>query len=558
MYIDEYNYWRDNSDLNAEMKNELIKIESNDEEIKECFGRHLDFGTGGLRAKMGVGINRINLYTIRRITSGLANYLLNNIDTPRVAISYDTRINSDFFAIETAKILAYHGIKTFLFKEYKPTPLLSYTIRHLGCSAGIMITASHNTSQYNGYKVYSSNGCQIVPPVDSEIVKCINEINDIFSVQTIDFDFAVDQGLIEFIPDSVEENYIDEIVKLRKDKELLLENNFSLVYSPLHGCSYSTVKLLFEKMGFLNAHIVEEQLYDGGKFGTVESPNPENKNAFIQAIGYATNNNSDLILLTDPDGDRVGVAIRNNQNEFQILNGNIVGAFLLEYLFSVKHKDSLEANKHKYKVITTIVSGKMADAIAEHYNIELKKTLTGFKFIGNQIDSIENEGDTFIFGFEESCGYLEEDIVRDKDAINAIALIVEASTYYTKIGVRLTDQIDHLYDKYGHYNEKLVSLTVDNNSQVDRFMGKVRSLDIKQIGSLKLINKVDYLNSNSLLMRSNVVYIELSDNNWICFRPSGTEPLIKVYFGSFSFDKNESALYFDQLQSFVNSLLNTL
>ena len=544
-YKEEYQRWLDNAD--AETVAELKSISDNEKEIEERFYRNLEFGTAGLRGVIGAGPNRMNSYVVGQATQGLANQLIktNPADAElSVAIAYDSRIKSDEFAKTSASILAANGINVYLFDELKPVPELSFTIGYKKTTAGIVITASHNPAKYNGYKVYGADGAQLNPELAS-IVLDEMEKTDIFTgVKTCDFDEAVSEGKIIMIGDDVEDAYLDCVQAQCINPELDKEKGGTLkfVYTPFHGSGNKPVRKILKRIGFNDVVIVKEQEMPDGRFPTVASPNPENKEGFELAIGYAKDCGADLIIGTDPDADRVGIIVKNKDGEYNTFTGNQVGALLSEYILSsLKERGELPSDGY---IVKTIVTTNLVKAICDAYGVEMKEVLTGFKFIGEKIKESEQTGiGTYLFGFEESYGYLKGTYARDKDAVVATMLIAEMTLYYKEKGSSLAEQLDKIYEKYGYYLEYVESVVMegmDGSAKISGIMECLRNNPPKEVAGKKVLAVRDYKTSVRTevesgktekieLPVSNVIYLELADGNNFVIRPSGTEPKIKLY-----------------------------
>lgn len=544
-YLDEYARWINEAD--PETVAELESIKDDDAEIKDRFYKTLEFGTAGLRGVLGAGINRMNEYVVGQATQGLANQLIktNGKDADlSVVIAYDSRHKSDVFAKEAAQILAANGIKVYLFEELKPVPELSFSIRYLKTTAGIAVTASHNPAKYNGYKAYGSDGAQLNPELATIVLDEIGKTDIFTGVKKMDFEQAIDQGMIVMIGDEVEEAYLDEVQKQCVNPELAKENGDTLkfVYTPFHGAGNKPVRKILKRIGFNNVVVVKEQELPDGDFPTVESPNPENKEGFKLAIGYAKECGADLIVGTDPDSDRVGILVKNDKGEYVTFTGNQVGTLLSEYILSaLAEKDAVPKDGY---IVKTIVTTNIIQAICDAYGIEMKEVLTGFKFIGEKIKESEETGiGTYIFGFEESYGYLKGTYARDKDAVVATMLIAEMALYYQENGTSIFEQMDNIYKKYGYYKEEVVSVTlegIEGLAKIKSTMDRLRENPPEMVAGKKVIAVRDYLtservdkltgeNSGILLPKSNVIYLELEDQNNFIIRPSGTEPKIKLY-----------------------------
>ena len=544
-YLDEYARWINEAD--PETVAELESIKDDDAEIKDRFYKTLEFGTAGLRGVLGAGINRMNEYVVGQATQGLANQLIktNGKDADlSVVIAYDSRHKSDVFAKEAAQILAANGIKVYLFEELKPVPELSFSIRYLKTTAGIAVTASHNPAKYNGYKAYGSDGAQLNPELATIVLDEIGKTDIFTGVKKMDFEQAIDQGMIVMIGDEVEEAYLDEVQKQCVNPELAKEKGDTLkfVYTPFHGAGNKPVRKILKRIGFNNVVVVKEQELPDGDFPTVESPNPENKEGFKLAIGYAKECGADLIVGTDPDSDRVGILVKNDKGEYVTFTGNQVGTLLSEYILSaLAEKDAVPKDGY---IVKTIVTTNIIQAICDAYGIEMKEVLTGFKFIGEKIKESEETGiGTYIFGFEESYGYLKGTYARDKDAVVATMLIAEMALYYQENGTSVFEQMDNIYKKYGYYKEEVVSVTlegIEGLAKIKSTMDRLRENPPEMVAGKKVIAVRDYLTSERvdkltgekseiLLPKSNVIYLELEDQNNFIIRPSGTEPKIKLY-----------------------------
>lgn len=544
-YIEKYNNWLNSPIIDEETKEELLNLKNNDNEIKERFYKDLEFGTAGLRGILGAGTNRMNKYTVGKATQGLANFILSqNIESPSIAISYDSRNMSKEFGELTALILNANGIKTFLFENLRPVPELSFSVRELGTTAGIMITASHNPPEYNGYKVYWSDGSQIVPPIDKGIIDEVNAITDFSLIKSISKTEAIEKKLFNLISEDFDEKYIDALINSSINRDLSKEKaDLKIVYTPLHGTGCTIIPKLLEKLGFKNVFVVKEQEKPNGNFPTVEYPNPEDPKAFKLALELAKKVEADLILATDPDADRLGVFSKNLSGEYVPHTGNMSATLLLEYkLSNLKESNRLPSNG---AVVSTIVSTDLTKAICKHYNVSFFETLTGFKWIGEKMTQFEKDNSyKYLFGFEESYGSLFESNARDKDGILAVMATCEAAAYYKSIGYTLYEQMINIYEKYGYYLENQVSITLKGISGLELIkekMEKFRSSNIEEIGDYKVLEFRDYQTKKILysdgsisdidIPKSNVLYYQLTNNAWVAARPSGTEPKIKFYIG---------------------------
>lgn len=547
-YLEEYKKWCEDSSFDEETKKELISIKDNKEEIEDRFYKELEFGTAGLRGIIGMGTNRMNKYTVGKATQGLANYILEQGTQDKgVAISYDSRKMSDEFSIQTALILNANGIKTYLFDSLRPVPELSFAVRELKCTAGIMITASHNPPKYNGYKVYWDDGSQIVAPRDKDIINKVRAISDFKEIKLITKEKAIEKGLFNVIGKEMDDKYIETLKKHILNPEIVKEQgeDLKIVYTPLHGTGNTIVERLLSELGFKNVYVVPEQAKPDGNFPTVDYPNPEDKKAFKLALELAEKIDADVVLATDPDADRLGIYAKDAKTgEYMPYTGNMSALLIAEYRISqMKEKNILPKDG---MFITTIVSSDLAKAISDYYKLETIEVLTGFKNIGAVMKKAEeNKDKTYVFGFEESYGCLIGDYARDKDGIAAVMSLCEAAAYYRAKGITLWDQMNNMYEKYGYYKEDQVSIVLEGSEgaeKIKEMMTDMRNKDIKQIGNYKVLVfkdiDRDYIKNmetgeenRSGLPKSNVLYYELENNAWCCVRPSGTEPKIKLYFG---------------------------
>lgn len=547
-YLEKYNHWLNDSTFDEATKRELLGIKEDENEIKERFYKDLEFGTAGLRGIIGAGTNRMNIYTVGKATQGLANYIIKeNGQLKGVAIAYDSRNMSPEFSKMAALCLNANGIKTYLFDSLRPTPELSFAVRELGCIAGIVVTASHNPPEYNGYKVYWEDGAQIVAPKDKEIIEEVRKIEDYSEIKNIDEDEAKKLGLYNVIGKEIDDRYIEELKKLSLNPDVIKEmaKDIKIVYTPLHGTGNLPVRRILSELGFTQVYVVPEQELPDGNFSTVSYPNPEDPKAFELALKLAKEKDADLVLATDPDADRLGVYAKDTKTgEYKSYTGNMSGLLIAEYVLSQRReKGMLPSNG---ALIKTIVSSNLADAIAKEYNIKLIEVLTGFKYIGEQIKLFEqNHSNEYLFGFEESYGCLVGTHARDKDAIVAVMMLCEAAAYYKKQGYTLWDQMINIYEKYGYYKEDLVTITlkgIDGAEKIQEILRKLRNDPPKQIADYKVLKLKDYQNKETInletnekgittLPTSNVLYYELENAAWCCVRPSGTEPKIKFYIG---------------------------
>jgi alpha-phosphoglucomutase (EC 5.4.2.2) len=544
-YLAKYNEWLTNPYFDEKTRKELEEIKGNESEIKERFFKELEFGTGGLRGILGAGTNRMNIYTVRKATQGLANYIMKQKGEKKgVVIAYDSRRMSPEFATETALCLAANNIKAYLFESLRPTPELSFAVRELGCIAGVVITASHNPPEYNGYKVYWEDGAQITPPRDSEIIGEVNAIKDFSETRTMNKEDAIKAGLLKIIGKEIDDKYIATLKKLVLNPVSEEGRNLRIVYSPLNGTGNMPVRRILNELGFRNVFVVPEQELPDPDFTTLKYPNPEDPDAYNLALKLAEKVNADIILATDPDADRLGVQVRDNNGKFVLFNGNMTGALIAEYIFSQKaEKGILPKNS---ALIKTIVSGNITNQIAREYNAKLIEVLTGFKYIGEQIKLFDETGSNeFVFGYEESYGCLIGTYARDKDAVAAVMALCEAAAYYKDRGISLYEQMERIFKKYGYYQEKTVSYTlkgIEGTEKIKSIMEGYRKNPPRTAGGYRILKIRDYKNDTitdlasgevtpTNLPKSDVLYYEMEDDAWCAVRPSGTEPKIKFYFG---------------------------
>lgn len=549
-YKDIYNEWIESSYFDEDTKNELRGIADDEKEIKERFYKSLEFGTGGLRGIIGAGTNRINIYTVRKATRGICRYIDRKFGeegkSRGVVIAHDSRRMSREFCEEAAATLAAYGVKTFVFDSLRATPILSFAVRHLNCQMGIVITASHNPKEYNGYKVYSSYGGQICVDEANEIIGEINSIESLDNIKVGSFDSYLESGMITVLDDDVDNAFNEAVLSQIRDKKMVSENGDKLriIYTPIHGTGNVPVRRALKDAGFKDVTVVKEQELPDSNFSTVKYPNPEEREVFNIAINMAKESNADLIIGTDPDCDRVGIVVRDNNGEYVVLNGNQTGALIVNYLFSKMDEDGTIPEKSV--IIKTIVTSELGAAIAEHYGAEVVNTLTGFKFIGEKIHEYEDFGSVvknFVIGYEESYGYLVGTHARDKDAVVASLILSEAALYYKLKGMNLYDALMEIYDKFGYYKEALKSITlkgIDGVEKIAEIMKSFRNDDIDSIAGVKVDRKLDYKEGIDGLPKADVLKFVLEDKSWIAIRPSGTEPKIKFYFGVCG-DSNEAS-----------------
>lgn len=547
-YKQAYNDWLNDDYFDLQTKKELQDIKDDEKEIEDRFYKCLEFGTGGLRGIIGAGTNRINKYTVSKATQGFANYLLaqeNYNKEKGVAIGYDCRLFSEELATITALVLNANGIKTYLFDELRPTPMISFAVRELKCIGGVVITASHNPPEYNGYKVYGEDGGQILFPKDKEVISYVNAITDFKQIKIIDKKEAIEKGLFHIIGEEIDNKYDENVLNQLINKDIIkkIADKLKIVYTPIHGTGNKPVRRILEKAGFKNVIVVKEQEEPDHKFPTVKYPNPEDKNVFNIAIELAKKESADIIIGNDPDADRVGCVVKNNNGDYFVLSGNMIAVLLIDYILSQKMKKG-QLNE-KSTIISTIVSSDMVKKIAKEYNVQHIETLIGFKFIAEKMRQFEDtHKNEFIFGFEESYGYLTGTYVRDKDGVVSSMLICEMVAYYKDKGLTLYEVLQNLYKKYGYFKDDIGSLTlggIDGTKKIQKIMSDVRENPFKKIGDINVTKILDYSKKEIIdlkakqkiqadLPKSNALYFELEDNSWFCIRPSGTEPKIKVYF----------------------------
>ena len=566
-----YEEWMENPYFDKDTKAELKSIESDEKEMEERFYRDLEFGTGGLRGIIGAGTNRMNIYIVRKATQGLANFIRKEkAEKKGAAIAFDSRNMSPEFAQEAALCLAANGIKAYIFPSLRPTPMLSFALRELGCTAGIVITASHNPPEYNGYKVYWEDGAQITYPKDEQIIGEVNAVTDYASVKTMNREDAEKAGLYQVIGSEIDDKYIEALKSLAIHPEIIRQEaqNLKIVYTPLHGTGNIPVRRILKELGFEKVYVVKEQELPNGDFPTVSYPNPEDKNAFKLALELAKEVDADIVLATDPDADRLGVYAKDTKTgEYMSFTGNMSGMLILEYILS--QKKALGTLPENGAVVTTIVSGKMSREVTRDYGMTLIETLTGFKYIGEQIKFFEQNHDhTYVFGYEESYGCLVGTHARDKDAVVAVMALCEVAAYCRHQGITLCDQMENLFKKYGYYKEGLCTVTLkgqEGAKKIQSMMEQIRTKVPETIGGLKVLQFRDYREdvaqdcvtgqeTTTGLPKSNVLYFELEDGAWCCIRPSGTEPKIKFYIGVKGTDNADAQKKLDELTKAVEGL----
>lgn len=571
-----YSRWVGFGDLEVELKEALEALKNDDVRLEDCFYKGLEFGTGGMRGEIGPGPNRMNTYTIRKASEGFARYISDFGEEAKqqgVVIAYDCRHKSPEFAKEAALTLGEHGIQTYLFRDLRPTPELSFAVRSLKAFGGIVITASHNPPEYNGYKVYGPDGCQLPPGPANTLIEKVNEVEDELLIEVADENELKAAQLLKVIGEEIDLAYNDELQTIIVNPEMVVEkgNDVNIVFTPLHGTANIPVRRVLETSGFKNVVVVKEQELPDPNFSTVKSPNPEEHAAFELAIKYGNEHDADVLIATDPDADRVGIAARNEQGEYVVLTGNQTGALMLEYILSQRKAQGMLPENGV--VLKTIVTSELGRVIAEEYGLEAVDTLTGFKFIGEKMKEYEETGSkTFLFGYEESYGYLVGDFVRDKDAVQACLLAAEMATYYKSRGMTLYDGLMEVFSKYGCYQEGLESLTLKGKAgveQIQSILAHYRANPLQKIGGMKVIVAEDYhTQERSFLVEnrrealtlpvSNVLKYTLEDGSWICMRPSGTEPKIKFYFSVKRPTLAESQTWLSELKQELMSTIHGL
>lgn len=547
-YKEQYDFWLEDDYFDQDTKNELLAIRNDEGEVEDRFYKELEFGTGGLRGIIGAGTNRMNIYTVRKATQGLANYIMKQGGSQKgVAIAYDSRHMSPEFADEAALCMAANGIKAYVFDALRPTPELSFAVRRLGCISGIVVTASHNPPEYNGYKVYWEDGAQVTSPKDKEIITEVKNVTDYHTVKTMDKDEAVKAGLYQVIGAEIDDAYMEELKKQIIHPEIIKEvsEDIRIVYSPFNGTGNVPVRRILSEMGFKNVFVVPEQEMPDPNFTTLDYPNPEDPKAFTLALKLAKEKNADVVLATDPDADRLGIyALDTKTGEYVPFTGNMSGMLIAEYI--MRERTATNTMPENPALVKTIVTTNMADGIAAKYQARLIEVLTGFKYIGEQIKWFEESGSNhYVFGLEESYGCLAGTHARDKDAVVAVMCLCEVAAWCKKNGITVWDQMLKLYEEYGYYKEDLYTITlkgIDGSKQIAAIMEKLRANPPKEFGELKVIRMRDYENDKILnletgeetgtgLPQSNVLYFDLNNDSWCCARPSGTEPKIKFYMG---------------------------
>ena len=566
LYKEKYNDWLSSTVVDDVMKNELRGIKD-EKEIEDRFYKDLDFGTGGLRGVIGAGSNRMNIYTVSKATQGFANYLNGRFENPSVAIAYDSRNMSKEFSKAAALTLCANNVKVYLYESLRPTPMLSFAVRELNCTGGIVVTASHNPKEYNGYKVYDEFGGQVTDEKANIIINEVNKINNFDMIKSISEEEAIEKNLLVYIGEDIDKLYIDRVKSLTIRKDLIKEKakDLKVIYTPIHGSGNMPVRRVLKELGYTGVSIVKEQEMPDGNFPTASYPNPEDPAVFKLALDMAKEENPDVIFATDPDCDRIGVVVKDSEGEYRVLTGNQTGLLLTQYILdSLKEENRLPKNG---VVIKTIVTTDGAKKIAESYNVELMEVLTGFKYIGEKIQGFEeNKDKTYLFGFEESYGYLAGDFVRDKDAVIASMLIAEMTLFYKEEGKSLYDALIELYEKYGFFKETLVSFELkgkEGAEKIAKCIDSLRNEELKEVNGVKVNVKYDYKLSteeNILtgdkkeinLPKSNVLKFVLENGSWFVVRPSGTEPKMKAYVAVQGNGLKDAD---DQLESFKSEVI---
>ncbi|WP_101842999.1 phospho-sugar mutase [Halobacillus sp. Marseille-P3879] len=566
-WYQEYERWNTFTSLDPTLRTELDQLQQDEQSLEDAYYKSLEFGTGGMRGKLGPGTNRMNIYTIRRAAEGLASYVEEKAGQSKgVVVAYDSRYMSKEFSIETAKVLGRHGIQTYVFSSLRPTPELSFAVRHLGAAAGVVITASHNPPEYNGFKAYNSDGGQLPPAEANTVINMVNKVDNELEVEVADQGELEASGLLKWIDNEVDQAYLEKLKEVNVNRELpQFAGDLSVVFTPLHGTAQLLAEKGLKQIGIKNLHTVEEQAVPDPEFTTVSSPNPEEHQAFELAIEKGSQVGADVLIATDPDADRLGIAVPDSNGEYQVLTGNQTGALLIDYILS--QSESLPENGI---VIKTIVTSEFGRVIANHYGVDSLDTLTGFKFIGEKIKEYEETNKhTFLFGYEESYGYLVKDFARDKDAVQATVLSAEVAAYWKSKGKTLLQALDDLYRKHGYFLEDLQSLTMEGKTgseKIDKIMNDFRQHPLTKAGGLDVLAVEDYTTSERKhkdgtletidLPKANVLKFILENDSWFCLRPSGTEPKIKFYYGVKTGSREESRKLLDAVKQSVNEQIN--
>ncbi|MFO7341286.1 MAG: phospho-sugar mutase [Bacillaceae bacterium] len=569
--------WLRFENLDPELKKQLEEMAKDEKKLEDLFYKYLEFGTGGMRGEIGPGTNRINIYTVRKASEGLARFLLASGGEEKakqgVVIAYDSRRKSREFALETAKTVGKHGIKAYVFESLRPTPELSFAVRYLHAAAGVVITASHNPPEYNGYKVYGEDGGQLTPKAADELIRYVYEVEDELSLTVPGEQELIDRGLLQYIGENIDLAYIEKLKTIQLNRDVILNGgkDLKIVFTPLHGTAGQLVQTGLREFGFQNVYVVKEQEQPDPDFSTVKSPNPEEHEAFEIAIRYGKKYDADLIMGTDPDSDRLGIVVKNGRGDYVVLTGNQTGAILLYYLLSQKQEKGMLVRNSA--VLKTIVTSELGRAIASDFGVETIDTLTGFKFIGEKIKEFKETGShVFQFGYEESYGYLIGDFVRDKDAIQAALFAAEAAAYYKAQGKSLYDVLMEIYKKYGFYKESLRSITLkgkDGAEKIRAIMDAFRQNPPEEVSGIPVAITEDYLTQKRVdkaagqttpihLPKSNVLKYYLADESWFCIRPSGTEPKCKFYFAVRGDSEAQSEARLRQLETNVMAMVEKI
>lgn len=555
----EYLRWCEKAVADVDIVEELKRLKEKDNEIQDAFFRHLTFGTGGLRGIIGAGTNRMNIYTVAMASQGLANYIIKNFpeNKRRIAIGYDSRIKSKTFSQTAASVFSANGIKVFIYRQLMPTPCLSFAVRYLDCSAGVMITASHNPSTYNGYKVYDKNGCQITSKTTADISAKIAQLDIFEDIKRTDFSEALERGMIEYIKDTVCEAFLEEIKKQSVLFGEEVNKALTMIYSPLNGTGLVPVTRILSEMGYVHLITVKEQEHPDGQFPTCPYPNPEVRDTMLLGIEYARKFNAGLLIATDPDCDRVGIGVRDHAGEYLLLSGNETGILLFDYICDQRKKHNRMPSDPI--MIKSIVTTKLAEKIADNYGVKTINVLTGFKYIGEQICFLEerDQREQYIFGFEESYGYLSGSYVRDKDGVGAALLICEMFSYYATQGKSLLDKLNELYKRYGYYLDVMHSYIFEGASGIRKMqsvMGFFRG-DITSIGGMSIKRCLDYSDGLYGLPRANVLKFELENNCSVILRPSGTEPKIKIYISVSGVDSERARIMENNIRRDIRRMM---
>ncbi|MEG1000870.1 MAG: phospho-sugar mutase [Cellulosilyticaceae bacterium] len=568
----QYRRWLEEEKIEESLKKELVELED-EKEIEDRFYKNLEFGTGGLRGKIAVGTNRMNIYTVGKATQGIANYIRGLKEKPSIVIAYDSRNMSKEFALRTASVLAANKIKVYLYKDLRPTPMLSFAVIHLKADMGVVITASHNPKEYNGYKVYGDDGGQITDQAALEIIEDMNAIDIFEGVKSISIEQAESEGFLEYIGEEVDEVYYSKVKELVINKTLVEKRakEISIIYTPIYGSGNIPVRTVLKQLGFTQLQVVKEQELPNGSFPGIACPNPEDERVFELAIKMAKETLADIILGTDPDCDRIGVVVRDSLGEYKTLTGNQIGGLLTEYILSTKNKYGNISEKDT--IIKTIVTSDLSKAICKYYNVQLIEVLTGFKYIGEKVKEFsKHKSNQFVLGFEESHGYLLGEFVRDKDAVIAAVLITEMALYYKAQGKNLNEVLEEVYKKYGYYKEELIAIEMAGNNgqkKIQAILENLRSNRISRLGNNKIVQVEDYKYSKVYNMikneektislpSSNVLKFILEDGSWFVIRPSGTEPKMKIYFAIIGNSEEQARFKLATLKEQVLESINQL